>query len=560
MNSILAYRPWFERFPERFVGEREGMERRGFALDENALNQNGRVEFIGRSRTNPAIELKVSFPDSFPSKPPHVHTAKAPILSRHQRPDTREICTFGPSRSRWVASLSGTAAIDEAEEVIAAVTAPELSVMKYSDDVPEPASALYHYESDTSILIPPAIAAFAAEMPEGSSANFRGRFENWPGQTVSRYGKGRGIVTEIGQKPTVNAEEWQQNMLPRRSPVEISGKVVRIAAPPPLAMGLPEFNNWLQRLGEERSDWMAFVFPEQAGNSTSHRLAWLFVRSKQKVELIRSFAMDGGGLAARVPGLSSLCEKTLVFVGCGSLGSKIAASLAATGVNRFGLVDFDFLEPDNAVRHESGVNLFGVAKVSALLNRLFELNPNVLNNTKVLSIVIGGANDTAKDKELQSMLAGASLVLDTTGDHGVSRFINDICAELSVPQLYASVSNGAWGGEVVRVIPGLTACWMCWLAQYEDSPPPAEPTPEAGVFAPGCDQPTFTGTSYDLGVVAGLASSLAVDTLLIDDERRRHYEGDYIRWQLRDTEGRFIPRAEVLPVPKREVCPFCKTN
>lgn len=560
MRSILAYRPWFERFPERFAGEREGMERRGFALDENVLSQNSRVEFIGRSRTNPNLELVVSFPDSFPSKPPHVHTPKVSILRRHQRPDTREICTFGPSRGRWVASLSGTAAIDEAEEVIAAVTAPELSVKNYLDDVPEPASALYLYESDTSILIPPAIAAFVTEMPEGSSANFRGRFENWPGTTVSRYGKGRGIITEIGQKPTINAEAWHQNVLPRRDPVEINGRVVRVAAPPPLAMGLQEFNNWLQQLGEERSDWMAFVFPEQAGNSTSYRLAWLFVRSKQKVELIRSFAMDGGGLGARVPGLSSLSEKTLVFVGCGSLGSKIAASLAATGVDHFGLVDFDYLEPDNAVRHESGINLFGVPKVLALHNRLFELNPKVLSNTKMLPIVIGGTNELKKEKELQSALAGASLVVDTTGDHGVSRFLNDICAELNVPQLYASVTNGAWGGEVVRVIPGVTACWMCWLVQYEFSRPPAEPAPEAGVFAPGCDQPTFTGASYDLNVVAGLASSLAVDTLLIDDECRRHYEGDYIRWQLRDFEGRFIPRAEILPVSKREVCSFCKTS
>ena len=270
--------------------------------------------------------------------------------------------------------------------------------------------------------------------------------------------------------------------------------------------------------------------------------------------------MDGGGRAARIPGLSSLVDKTIVFVGCGSLGSKVAASLAATGVNHFGLIDFDFLEPDNAVRHESGVNLFGFPKVLALHNRLFELNPQVLDHTKMLQMVIGGTNDMGKEKELQELLAQASLVVDTTGDHGVSRFLNDICAELNVPQVYASVSNGAWGGEVVRVIPGRTACWMCWLAQYEYSRPSAEPAPDAGVFAPGCDQPTFTGTSYDLNVVAGLASSLAVDTLLIDDSGRKHYEGDYIRWQMRNPEGQFLPTTAVLPTDKRKPCPFCNPN
>ena len=270
--------------------------------------------------------------------------------------------------------------------------------------------------------------------------------------------------------------------------------------------------------------------------------------------------MDGGGRGSRVPGLASLGDKRIVFVGCGSLGSKIAASLAATGVNHFGLVDFDFLEPDNAVRHESGVNLFGLPKVLALHNRIFELNPQVLDNTKMLQTAIGGTNDVPKEKELQELLAQASLVVDTTGDHGVSRFLNDVCGELNVPQLYASVTNGAWGGEVVRVIPSCTACWMCWFAQYESSRPSAEPSADVGVFAPGCDQPTFTGTSYDLDVIAGLAGSLAVDTLLINDSNRTHYEGDYIRCQLRNSEGKFLPITEVLPTQKRKPCPFCNPN
>jgi len=101
---------------------------------------------------------------------------------------------------------------------------------------------------------------------------------------------------------------------------------------------------------------------------------------------------------------------------------------------------------------------------------------------------------------------------------------------------------------------------MCWFAEYESSRPSAEPAPDVGVFAPGCDQPTFTGTSYDLNIVAGLASSLIVDTLLIDDSSRKHYEGDYIRWQMRNREGQFLPTTEVLPTHKRKPCPFCNPN
>lgn len=556
MKPSVAYLPWHKRFPGRFAKEREQMQARGFLLNEAALEQNGLVEFSGRSAVTPTLELKVRLPDAFPSKPPHVHASGAGIQGRrHYRPDSGEICTFGPSRGRWTANLSATTAIDEAEKVIADVSGGQSAGEKYFDDVPEPASALYYYDTPTFILVPPSIADFVTAMPEGASAPFRLKFESWPGPPVSRNAPGRGVVVEVGGSRGVKTDDWYDQLV--RSSLDCKGIVIRLSEPPPLTKSLPEFNAWLASLGYEHGDWVAFVFSEQVGNARTQRLGWLFVRLKHRVEHIRGFVAGGEGRRARMPGLSDLESRKLVLIGCGSLGSKIAARLAASGVNHFGLVDFDFLEPDNAVRHELGVNLFGFPKVVALRNRLFHLNPSTFGNIKPLEIFIGGTNDLSKEAELHEMLASASIVVDTTGDHGVSRFLNDVCGELKVPQLYGSVTNGAWGGEVVRVIPGKTPCWMCWYKEYEFSRPAAEPSPEEGVFAPGCDQPTFTGTSYDIDMVAGLASSLIVDTLLIDDANRKHYEGNYIRWQMRNSGGELSPGTEVLATHRREDCRFC---
>ncbi len=259
------------------------MKARGFALDEDALKRSNRVGFVGKSRTDPSIELRVSLPDSFPSKAPHVHTTTTVQLKRHQRLDTREICTFGPTRGRWSASLSSTAAIDEAEKVIADVSGIQSSDPKYLDDVPEPASALYYYQNNAFVLVSPAIAAFAAAMSEGSSAQLKLRFENWPGEMVSRAGPGRGIVTEIGLKSPAKAESWHDKLV--RPSLEIKAKIFRLGAPPPFTTNISDFNAWLQRLGHERTDWMAFAFPEQSGNATTQRVAWLFVRSKHRIEL-----------------------------------------------------------------------------------------------------------------------------------------------------------------------------------------------------------------------------------------------------------------------------------
>lgn len=563
MKPAVAHRPWHERFPKRFAAEREQMSARGFVLNEAALQQSRLVEFSGRSTVAPDLELRVRYPDSFPSAPPHVHSPEAgTLLKRHWRPDSGEICTFGPARVRWRASLPGTAAIDEAERVIADAAGAESADEKRLDDVPEPASSLYHYDSATFVLVPSPIATFVAALPEGGSAHFVLKFENWPGQQVTRFGPGRGLVTEIIGKPGVKSEDWWNHMIQAnsQSKTEIRGLVIRAGEPPPFTKSIPNFTAWLRKLGCERSDWMAFVFKEQVGNTRNHRLGWLFARTKNRVEHIRAFIAGSEGRTARIPGLSDLKSKSLVFIGCGSLGSKIAAAMAASGVDRFGLVDFDFLEPDNSVRHEVGVNFFGFPKVFALQDRLFYLNPSTLGNVESLQIGIGGTNEVSKEAQLHKMLASASVVVDTTGDHGVSRFLNDICAELKVPQVYASVTNGAWGGEIVRVIPGRTPCWMCWCEEYESSQPTAEPSPEEGVFAPGCDQPTFTGAGYDINVVGGLASSLVVDTLLIDDASRKHFEGNYIRWQMRNSEGGFSPNIEVLATHRREDCPFCTEN
>ena len=175
----------------------------------------------------------------------------------------------------------------------------------------------------------------------------------------------------------------------------------------------------------------------------------------------------------------------------------------------------------------------------------------------MLDIGIGNTNAISKEIQLHDILASASIVVDSTGDHAVSRYLNDICGDLKVPQVYATVTNGAWGGEIVRVIPGKTACWMCWLKEYYQPQPSGEPAPEQGVFAPGCDQPTFTGTSYDINIVAGLACSMIVDTLLIDDAAHKHFAGNYIRWELRNPQGEFSPTIKVLPTHQHQGCPFC---
>jgi molybdopterin/thiamine biosynthesis adenylyltransferase len=559
----MRYRPWYERFPDRLNIERLKMSERGFTLDEQALSSERRVRFFGKSE-NLVFNLTIEYPDAFPSKPPRVFSQPTdPLLARHHRADNREICTFGPQQIQWRANLSGGKAIDQAEAVISdahSLNDSEKPLKEIQVDVPEPASAKYIYPSATYVLVPPTIAQFAGSLPEGASAKVNVRFSNWPGHPVSQFGSGRGVVSEARTATkSIQATAFYRELGTGLSVSNLRVSIIRLAEPPPF-VSEEKLAKWVNTFGNH--NWIGFIFPEETGNSQTLRLGWVFARRLQKgrFEYTRTFVMDGSGQNARMPRLRSLAENTIVMIGCGSLGSKIAVQLAATGVSRFGLVDFDYMEPDNSVRHEAGVDSFGIPKPWAVYRRLVTLNPDVAQNIKTMTMVIGGMERSEIEAGFQEMLASASIVIDTTGDHGVSRLLNDLCGEFGVPQVYASVTNGARSGEIVRVVPGKTACWMCWLTQFEHKRPSEEPAPSVGVFAPGCDQPTFTGTTYDIGVVASLAASFVVDTLLLADANRAHYKGDYLLWQLKDKDGAFEPRVEVLPSQKRDTCPFCESQ
>jgi molybdopterin/thiamine biosynthesis adenylyltransferase len=447
-------------------------------------------------------------------------------------------------------------AIDEAEDLINAMQEPDDPQRR--DIVPEPATAQYKYGEGAFVLVPPAVAAAGQNIPVGKAGEITVGFAPAVGQTVKRDSPGRAVVTEVrfgGIRGTAQPiyEQW---IKPNRV---LNCPVVRLSEPPPLFESKQAVHDWIAERHKRKKDWLAVIFPEQAGDSSTTRLAWMLLRPTGDglSEPVRTFVSDDSGRNARMPGLQNLPTKRVTIVGCGSMGSKIAAGLSAAGVGTFRFLDGDFMEPDNAVRHECGVPYFGWPKTAAVANRILEVNPQAIVASRI-DAVIGGINSTEVERAVYESVESCDLIVETTGDHGVSRFIMDVASETSTPQLYASVTNGAWAGEIVRVVPSETACWLCWLTQYENSQPPTEPTPAAGVFAPGCDQPTFTGTGYEVGVVANLACAMAVDTLLRADQRP-HFAGNYIRWRMRNSDGELQPAVEVLPTEKQDVCPYCRS-
>jgi molybdopterin/thiamine biosynthesis adenylyltransferase len=539
MSPDQACKPWFESDPDLFGKQEKILKHAGFQLDQSALEKEGRLRFRGFSKADPARELLVDFPQAFPSSAPKILSLPpSKLLARHHRIDTHQLCLFGFNETRWSATLSVADALAEAEALIAQFKDGGAT---FENEAPEPITRLVPYVPEAAILVPPPLSTFNGfAQLKHLTGHFRGKFIHEGDLKLETRGRGILLDATFGEKTISCSAPFSQYF-------GNQGKEFRgdwfFLPEQPTQEGLPDvFKKCFQQCkGYKKADfyWIGLIFAEETGSTAKTRLTWLIARanSQGKFHLIRTFPYIQGERYARVPGLEGLEQKRVAIVGCGSLGSKIASNLTASGVNHFRLIDYDYFEPNNSVRHELGVECFGLNKERALLTRLCSLNPAAAANSACVAFQVGGVNHFSGEQVFYTLIKDSDLIVDATGLHPVTHFLNTLAFELKIPLLVATVTNGAWSGEIVQVIPGKTPCWVCWLDQYFDNQPPSAPEPPGGIFAPGCEQPTFTGTTYDLGIVANLATSMCVQTLLPEHEDL-DAANNYIRWSRKNKNGK----------------------
>ena len=131
--------------------------------------------------------------------------------------------------------------------------------------------------------------------------------------------------------------------------------------------------------------------------------------------------------------LIRLKQSRVLIIGAGGLGSVTIPSLAAAGAGHIGIVEFDKVEESNLQRQllytpsDIGKEKIHIAKAKAE-----QLNPNL-----EISIYKEQFNQT-NSKDLVSAF---DLILDCTDNLPTRFLINDTCAKLKKPLIYASVSD-----------------------------------------------------------------------------------------------------------------------
>lgn len=207
----------------------------------------------------------------------------------------------------------------------------------------------------------------------------------------------------------------------------------------------------------------------------------------------------------------ALRDRSVAIIGCGSGGSAIARELAKAGVGRFVLIDHDRLEPGNVCRHECGLSDVGRLKVHAVADLIRDKNPSASVRSVPLRVE-GSAIDA-----LREAVADVDLVIGATDNRESRLLVNRVALQIDAPILFGAVFRRAYGGQVLRVLPGITPCYQCFLAALPAMGADTEiASAENAAAIAYSDRPVAIepGLSSDIAPVALLMVKLAVVLLL----------------------------------------------
>lgn len=155
----------------------------------------------------------------------------------------------------------------------------------------------------------------------------------------------------------------------------------------------------------------------------------------------------------KLKGASVLC------VGTGGLGSPLALYLAAAGVGRIGLVDFDVVDVSNLQRQIiHGSSWVGKSKVESARARIADLNPNVQVDTY---------EEPLTSENALRILEPYDIVVDGTDNFPTRYLVNDACVLLGKPNVYGSIFRFEGQASVFNHEDG-----PCYRCLYEEPPPP----------------------------------------------------------------------------------------
>lgn len=163
-------------------------------------------------------------------------------------------------------------------------------------------------------------------------------------------------------------------------------------------------------------------------------------------------------------GQKKLKSSSVLLIGAGGLGAPLALYLAAAGVGRIGVVDFDVVDESNLQRQViHGTSSVGTSKLESARQRILDINPHVQ---------VDGYEFPLTSENALDVLRPYDVVVDGTDNFPTRYLVNDACVLLGKPNVYGSIFRFEGQASVFWAKAGGEGYGPCYRCLYPEPPPP----------------------------------------------------------------------------------------
>jgi molybdopterin/thiamine biosynthesis adenylyltransferase len=392
------------------------------------------------------VPLKITYPSFFPDVPPRIYPIGDVRLSRHQYGEGGELC-LEIRPDNWEPVMTGAMMIESAHRLLAneqEVHGERRVVL----DAHRTTIAQDVRGNIFRLIISEEAQKQLEELPELSVTELELEEIHQAQRWISR-------PSRIG-----SAEQplWSHS-LKSLKPIKRAGYIVRL--PSNLINSVPGSLDDLKAMAnaiaqQKLAEFIADTSIERPilfiaeGSSLLLSLLW----GEETKEAVRYKTIVLPPAAQRQnTEYESLKGKTVALVGCGSVGSKVAASLSRAGVGSFVLIDGDIFFPGNIVRNDLDLRSVGLNKPDAVMARIQEINP--LAEVSVRRVLLGGQESSASTEAALQSIAQCDVIIDATADATIFNLCAAVARSQRKPLVWGEVFAGGVGGIVARARPNL---------------------------------------------------------------------------------------------------------
>jgi sulfur-carrier protein adenylyltransferase/sulfurtransferase len=227
-------------------------------------------------------------------------------------------------------------------------------------------------------------------------------------------------------------------------------------------------------------------------------------------------------------GQRKLKAASILMIGTGGLGAPLGMYLAAAGVGRLGLVDFDVVDASNLQRQIiHGTKDVGRPKIASARDRIQDINPHVEIETHETRLTSENA---------MRLFVNYDVIVDGTDNFPTRYLVNDACVLAGKPNVYGSIFRFEGQASVFWAERG-----PCYRCLYPEPPPPG--------LVPSCAEGGVLGVLP--GIIGAIQANEAIKIILGAPDIMVNRLLLFDAWRMRFRE---------LKLRKNPDCPVCGVN